>query len=498
MSKRTLAPLIRNFLAAGACAATAATVSTVHAQSTGSPTATTMTPQATSGYSDDDQSLGSANSTSGISNYAQYVSAAGSDTGLFISSSHYGRGTASTGSLPHGLDAFTTGPAVSLNGGFPQTAGALPTGGSNAQPAIEFPSTGSAGSPGSTPTSSTQPPLAIGQKSSTQLSFAGIDASNKNEAFGTAPPSKSVLEITQASLEGENSLEIAEDSMPWSVLPSGNEVGTSDTIGTVRQSESDRNTGSGGSSSPASSSGSQDSGQGWSPSSGASSGVSGLGSVNGQQSSGANRALQTASLPPDTTTTEVQDTATGDSSPDAGASSGAGSTSDNTDSTSTLESSSGSQTDGIGNGTLVSSSGNTSDSNNTSSESSGGFGSDESGSTTSGGSDSESISNSDSSSSGSGGQSNSDDSSTTDGGPFTETQEPCVNIPVTEPTDPEEEIITTSTESDLVNGDDTSAPVVPEPGSLLMLVVGSVFGGAIYKRRRRKLPIDQQSKDTVG
>ncbi len=37
-------------------------------------------------------------------------------------------------------------------------------------------------------------------------------------------------------------------------------------------------------------------------------------------------------------------------------------------------------------------------------------------------------------------------------------------------------------------GDPTSgnAPVVPEPGSLLMMAVGSMMGGMAYLRRRRK------------
>lgn len=62
-----------------------------------------------------------------------------------------------------------------------------------------------------------------------------------------------------------------------------------------------------------------------------------------------------------------------------------------------------------------------------------------------------------------------------------------MDIPVTEPTDPTDETTTVTDDTDQVGSDDSTAPVVPEPSSLLMLAVGSVFGGAIYKRRQKKL-----------
>ena len=42
----------------------------------------------------------------------------------------------------------------------------------------------------------------------------------------------------------------------------------------------------------------------------------------------------------------------------------------------------------------------------------------------------------------------------------------------------------------LGSGGDGNAPVVPEPGSLLMMVVGSCLGGTAWLRRRRKNAVE--------
>ncbi len=69
-------------------------------------------------------------------------------------------------------------------------------------------------------------------------------------------------------------------------------------------------------------------------------------------------------------------------------------------------------------------------------------------------------------------------------GLFTTTDEPGSDLPVTQPSDPSDTSFQTGAGTDAQMGSDdssTSAPVVPEPGSFLMLALG---GGIAYLRRR--------------
>ena len=79
-------------------------------------------------------------------------------------------------------------------------------------------------------------------------------------------------------------------------------------------------------------------------------------------------------------------------------------------------------------------------------------------------------------------------------GELTSPEEPGIDIPVTEPSDPVDETTTAPVDSELIDNTDSSAPVVPEPSSFLMMAVGSIFGGAIYNRRRRKQKAEHADK----
>jgi len=509
MAKRTLASLIRNALAAGAYVAATSATSNGYAKSYGFhgeavvqnsgctncrqvvggqlpgypmhtlpqtpygyPDNTLLSPNTT--FDSNSNTLGSAYSSNAISNYGQNVSGLSSGTAQLLAGGTDGNATASgsAGGYSNISGQFITGSDSPTFGGLQQSGGAAQESSSGAQSGSGFGS--SNGRSSGAAEGSTAALAAIGQPNSTLVSGASVDADN-DAAIGTdAAANSDLLQIAQAPAEGEVASESTDDSMPWSVLPSGSEFGTGGTFGSVAESNSNQGTGSGGGSSQGSSSGSPSGGQGWSPSQGGSSGGSGLGSSGGQQSSGSNGSVQTASLPPATSATPVEGTP---ATTTTGVVS-SGETNSTPDSTSTPESTGESQTDGFGNGTLVSSSGTTSNTGNESNGSSGTNSSSNSGS----GTDSESTSGSD---------------SPTGDGLFTNTEEPCVNIPVTEPTDPVDEVNTTPTESDLVGDDNTSAPVVPEPSSMLMLAVGSVLGGAIYNRRRSKKNSEQKSEDAI-
>lgn len=72
---------------------------------------------------------------------------------------------------------------------------------------------------------------------------------------------------------------------------------------------------------------------------------------------------------------------------------------------------------------------------------------------------------------------------------FADPDEPVVDIPDALPTDPGDPASQTGVADDsgLTPTDSGDAPVVPEPGSMALLTLGGAVGGALYRRRQRKL-----------